>query len=290
MKSLKTVLIYICLFIILCISGCVKKTEQIYGLTIDDSWYESIRLEEVVLSLEKLRVKPTVRVVMSADTKPREYADLFERLHKVAYIMAEPVDSYEMNLYKDVESYKKRFEESKKYLGDYVDIWEIGNEVNGLDWIREDSEFIVEKIKAAYEAVDGDKAKVAITFYYENPEYNKDMFEWIRMYVPKDLMENTDYSLISYYEDDNEGYEPDWKEVFAEFEKLFPNAKIGIGECGNTASTADDESKISMIDKYYKMPKYTDNYIGGYFWWNYVKDCVGEGKEEVYKAVYNNFR
>ena len=62
MKSLKTVLIYICLFIILCISGCVKKSEQIYGLTIDDSWYESIRLEEIVLSLEKLRVKPTVRV------------------------------------------------------------------------------------------------------------------------------------------------------------------------------------------------------------------------------------
>ena len=227
---------------------------------------------------------------MSADTKPREYADLFERLHKVAYIMAEPVDSYEMNLYKDVESYKKRFEESKKYLGDYVDIWEIGNEVNGLDWIREDSEFIVEKIKAAYEAVDGDKAKVAITFYYENPEYNKDMFEWIRMYVPKDLMENTDYSLISYYEDDNEGYEPDWKEVFAEFEKLFPNAKIGIGECGNTASTADYESKISKINKYYKMPKCTDNYIGGYFWWNYVKDCVGEEKDRVYKAIYNNFR
>ena len=158
MKSLKTVPVYIFLFIILCISGCVKKSEQIYGLTIDDSWYESVRIEEVVLSLEKLRVKPTVRVVMSADTKPREYADLFEKLHKVAYIMAEPVDSYEMNLYKDVESYRKRFEESKKYLGDYVDIWEIGNEVNGLDWIREDSEFIVEKIKAAYEVVEGDKA------------------------------------------------------------------------------------------------------------------------------------
>ena len=98
MKSLKTVPVYIFLFIILCISGCVKKSEQIYGLTIDDSWYESVRIEEVVLSLENLRVKPTVRVVMSADTKPREYADLFEKLHKVAYIMAEPVDSYEMNL------------------------------------------------------------------------------------------------------------------------------------------------------------------------------------------------
>ena len=57
MKSLKTVLIHICLFIILCISGCVKKTEQIYGLTIDDSWYESVRIEEVVLSLEKAESK-----------------------------------------------------------------------------------------------------------------------------------------------------------------------------------------------------------------------------------------
>ena len=122
MKILKTALLYISLFITLCISGCVKKNEQIYGLTIDDSWYESVPLEDIILSLKKLRVKPTVRVVMSADTKPEEYVELFEKLHKVAYIMAEPVDSYEMNLYKDVESYKKRFEESKKYLGDYYEI------------------------------------------------------------------------------------------------------------------------------------------------------------------------
>ncbi len=34
--------------------------------------------------------------------------------------MAQPVDSFEMNTYKNVESYRKRFEDSYKYLKDYV--------------------------------------------------------------------------------------------------------------------------------------------------------------------------
>lgn len=270
------------------ISACSRHSEQIYGLTVDDSWYETVSLRDIVSSLKKFRVKPTVRIVMSGDIHPEEYVELFKEIKKAAYIMAQPVDSYEMNLYDDVESYKERFREAKKYLSEYVDIWEIGNEINGLEWINQDSKLITEKIEGAYEIVKDEDHKVAVTFYYEKSTDERDMIRWIKTYFPKNLMENIDYSFISYYEDDNEGYEPDWRSIFDEFQILFPNSKVGIGECGNTAADADEESKIEMINKYYKMPEYGKNYIGGYFWWNYVEDCVGDDK--VYQAIYENFR
>ena len=62
--------------------------------------------------------------------------------------MACPVDSYEMNLYKDVNSYRKRFTDAYHYLSSYTDIWEIGNEVNGTDWIKAEEYLDYQKLKA----------------------------------------------------------------------------------------------------------------------------------------------
>ena len=139
------------LFVIFAISSFnvvvyARSNDKIYGLTIDDSWYERVSLKEVVSSLKKLKTRPTARIVMSKDTEPKEYVKIFREIHKVADVMAEPVDSYEMNLYEDVDSYKKRFKDSYKYLGKYVDIWEIGNEVNGEEWIKQDNFLVVDKI------------------------------------------------------------------------------------------------------------------------------------------------
>lgn len=262
-----------------------KEQEKIYGLTVDDGWYEDVSLEEIVLSLKNLKKKPTVRIVMSKDTGVSEYVEIFEKIHDVAYIMAQPVDSYEMNLYEDEKDYRARFAEAYEYLGDYVDIWEVGNEVNGEEWIKQDNTLIADKITAAYKEIKSKGKKTAITFYYENPEYERDMFEWIRSYLPDEIREGVDYSFISYYEDENEGYIPDWKTVFAELEELFPNSKLGIGECGNIAKDADEKSKIRMFNKYYSMPDYSSSYVGGYFWWNYVEDCIPCEGNAVYEAV-----
>ncbi len=267
-----------------------KEQEKIYGLTVDDGWYEDVSLEEIVLSLKNLKKKPTVRIVMSKDTGVSEYIEIFEKIHDVAYIMAQPVDSYEMNLYEDEKDYRTRFTEAYEYLGDYVDIWEIGNEVNGEEWIKQDNTLVANKITAAYKEIKSKGKKTAITFYYENPEYERDMFEWIRTYLPDEIREGVDYSFISYYEDENEGYIPDWKAVFAELEELFPNSKLGIGECGNIAKDADEKSKIRMFNKYYSMPDYSSSYVGGYFWWNYVEDCIPCEENAVYEAVKEKFK
>ena len=68
------------------------------------------------------------------------------------------------------------------------------------------------------------------------------------------------------------------------------NGRIGIGECGNTSQNATKQSKIKMINRYYSMPKYTDNFIGGYFWWYWVQDCVPYKNNEVWSEISNNMR
>ena len=123
----------------------IKIQEKLYGITIDDSWYDDVKIEDIIDGIKNLPIKPVVRIVMSKDIKPKDYISLFSEVHKVAYIMTQPVDSFEMNTYKNVESYRKRFEDSYKYLKDYVDIWEIGNEVNGQEWIKENPKFTVKK-------------------------------------------------------------------------------------------------------------------------------------------------
>ena len=228
---------------------------------------------------------------MSKDIKPKDYISLFSEVHKVAYIMAQPVDSFEMNTYKNVESYRKRFEDSYKYLKDYVDIWEIGNEVNGQEWIKENPKFTAKKIYSAYKFIKSKNGITALTPYYFPPEENKiSMENWLVKYIPKDMKSGLDYVFVSYYEDDNDGFQPKWKDIFINLEKIFPNSKLGIGECGNTSQNATKQSKIKMINHYYSMTKYTTNYVGGYFWWYWVQDCIPYKNNEVWLELSNNMK
>ena len=74
----------------------IKIQEKLYGITIDDSWYDDTKIEDIIEGIKNLPVKPIVRIVMSKDIKPKDYVSLFKKIHKVAYIMAQPVDSFEI--------------------------------------------------------------------------------------------------------------------------------------------------------------------------------------------------
>jgi len=41
-----------------------------------------------------------------------------------------------------------------------------------------------------------------------------------------------------------------------------------------TAAGATQASKKAMMRRYYTMPRYVQNYVGGYFWWYFVQDCA----------------
>lgn len=259
--------------------------ERIFGVTVDDSWYGEIAPDAITDALRSMPVKPTVRIVMADDISMDEYRELFAAVSAVATVMAEPVDSYYIRGYPDVESYVERFRAAYEILAPYVDIWEIGNEINGVAWIRQDPELIIAKTLAANDYIKSRGGKTALTVYYADPA-DHDLFDWLDRYLPVRLAENVDYALVSYYEDDNGGYAPDWASVFAGIARFFPNAKIGVGESGNTAADrAAVESKIAMATAYYGMRRAGDRFIGGYFWWNWVQDCIPHPENPVFNAI-----
>jgi len=63
--------------------------------------------------------------------------------------------------------------------------------------------------------------------------------------------------------------------VFDSMHVLFPDSKLGIGECGTKIKTR----KAEFIKRYYNTFVSTPGYIGGYFWWYYKEDCVPDSKK-----------
>lgn len=258
----------------------------LHGITVDDSWKSKEKLAQIVAAIKAMSVKPTVRIVMSDKITPKEYVTIFKVIHAVAYVMAQPVDSYYMNGYKTVDDYLKRFQGSYKHLAPYVDMWEIANEINGEGWIGDDRQFNADKMYAAYKFINSKKSKTVLTSYEIEPGGQEiTMLDWLQKYVPADMKKDLDYLMVSYYEDDHGGFQPDWKATFERLQKMFPNSKLAIGECGNTAKGATIKSKIAMVKHYYTMPKYIKNYAGGYFWWAWVQDCVPHKNNAIWKAI-----
>ena len=249
-------------------------SRMLYGLTIDDSWEGTKRLADIVQALQRLPARPTVRIVLSKNRSPQSYRGLFKAIHRVADIMAQPVDSSSMQRYR-VERYQQRFAESYHHLSQYVTIWEIGNEINGQEWIKEDPRLTAAKVASAYRYIKDKHAVAALVPYYFPPNGSTlSMKEWLQAYLPDDLKQGVDYVLVSYYDDDNDGYQPNWRQVFAELETLFPEAKLGIGECGTPSEYAPMTRKLQLFRHYYAMPRYTPRYVGGYFWWYWAHDGV----------------
>lgn len=244
----------------------VTDTNRIWGVTLDAVG----GLNAIVTSLQNLCKKPTTRIVFDEFIPASDYVNAVNQIHNVSFIMGELLDSYYMNQY-SLAQYVARTNEYVNLLGSKVDIWEIGNEING-EWLGNTAD-VVAKMDTAYSIVKAQNKKTELTLYYNqdcwsNPK--NEMFYWINKNVSTKLRNGLDYVLVSYYEDDCNGLQPNWQKVFDSLHVLFPNSKLGIGECGTVVSG----KKSAYINRYYKMNITTPNYVGGYFWWYYKQDCV----------------
>ena len=245
-------------------------TNRVYGVTID----AISNLSAIVTSLSSHCYKPTTRIVFDEFVPATEYVDAVNQIHNVSFIMGEILDSYYMSQY-SLTQYQNRTTEYVNLLGNKVDIWEIGNEING-EWLGNTSD-VVAKMNAAYSIVKANNKKAALTLYYNEDCWENqanEMFRWAYTNINQTLRSGLDYVWISYYEDDCNNLQPNWQVVFDKLHKHFPNAKIGIGECGTTTAS----KKANYINRYYKMKINTPKYVGGYFWWYYKQDCVPNTK------------
>jgi hypothetical protein len=234
-----------------------------YCITIDNPWVSDL----IVKTLKPFNKKVGVRIVCDLGVDISEYTEHFKNIKSVTnFLMAEICDSASMKLL-DPEQFKERTKTIKDTLGSYIDVYEIGNEVNG-DWLGISTE---QKIKNAQDVL-LDK-KMAITFYSCESD------NWIHWIVTNWMVSNVDlvrkcqYVFLSEYPQDNNGYRTDFNDFFNFISNIHPNCQIGYGECGTNVKSM----KVKEFNYYYKSQhaKFKSNprYFGGYFWW-YQKDFV----------------
>ena len=238
----------------------------LHGVTIDDI----SRLPDITTSLSKLAKMPTTRIVFDENVAPSYYRNAAVAINKVSYVMGEILDSQYMNTV-TVPGYIDRTNQYLNALSDVVDIWEIGNEING-EWLGSNAD-VVAKMTGAYDLVKAQNKTAALTLYYNQDCWSNksnEMFTWANTNVPYRMKQGLDYVLISYYEADCNNLKPDWPTVFHKLALMFPNSKIGFGEVGTTSRTG----KAAYLTRYYDMKINEPKYIGGHFWWYGRQDMV----------------
>ncbi|GLU30977.1 hypothetical protein Busp01_08190 [Trinickia caryophylli] len=261
----------------------------VYGVTLDDL----SRLNAIVNSLANLPYRPTVRVVFDPDTPASDYYAPLLRLHSVAYVMGEVLDSYYFPT--TLTAYKARTQELVSALKGTVDVWEIANEING-EWLRahpSGSDSVVnaeetqigQMVEAANTIVKSAGGKTAITLYYNDDSKGNNCWEkpqdywktWATTFLSSTVRQSANYALFSYYPyQDCPGLSPSWTSDFAALESIFPNAKVGFGEIGTSDPAAPQTVQDKLITTYYPMVNSTTDprFIGGFFWWYYAEEMI----------------
>lgn len=248
---------------------CVGKT-WVYGITLDSI----ANLPQIIDALKSFAEKPTVRIVFDEFVAAKDYLTAVNQISQVANIMGELLDSYYVSKYSQAQ-YEARAKEYLQILGDKVSVWEIGNEING-DWLKAGA---AQKAYAAWKIFKAAGKKTALTTYYncECEDSNGPMLPWVQKNIPADMKLGLDYVLISYYEDDCENRVvslTEWETVFGQLTTMFPNAKVGMGECGSATAA----KKAAYMTRYYSMRLKNPKFIGGFFWWYGTQDLVPKAK------------
>lgn len=315
--------------------GDAATAERIFGVTITDPWIAESTPLPLTQRLDGLvgpqGRRPTARVVLDEGvdqvfstygTDASAYVAPVTNIAAHAVVMGELLDSFYVADY-SVAQYRARACEYRATLGHLVDLWEIGNEVNG-EWL---GEAVIDKLAAATEVFVAAPAhfgslcpgfqlqpaekpvRIVLTLYY-NGTYNDGVASQDNCWdQPEHAMEawtqahfatagavgtevikpHLDYVLVSYYEDDCDSIQPAWQDVFDALGDVFPGAKLGIGECGTT-NTAQ---KALYAERYYlgmdsSAPELTNMVVDhpryvGGFFWWYFSDDLTN--EPVYAVL-----
>jgi hypothetical protein len=225
---------------------------------------------ETVESLHRLPVRPTARIVFDGGVPPGAYVDAVRAIHGAAWVMGELLDSEDV-VGIGLPDYLERARRYLDALGDDVDLWEMGNEING-EWLG-DSATVVAKVQGALELARARGKATAITLHYNegcSTSADHELFTWVNEQLRARVRDLADYVLLSYYEDHCAGEQPVWPIEFERLAAAFPRARLGFGECG----TEHGDRKAEYVQRYYSMRVPVPRYVGGYFWWYFSEDMV----------------
>lgn len=118
----------------------------IFGVTTDAIDH----IDAITTSLAKFRRVPTTRIVFDEFIPAADYRAETVKIRNVSYVMGEILDSYYVQQY-SVDAYIARTREYLAALGDVVDVWEVGNEING-EWLGTTPD-VVAKMTGAFDII-----------------------------------------------------------------------------------------------------------------------------------------
>ncbi len=255
----------------------------LYGVTVDN-----VENMQAVLAAERaLPERPMTRVYFNVAEPATYYTSPVSRLHAVSGVMGELLDSSDATRI-TTSAFQSRVESYLSDLGSSVDIWEIGNEVNG-NWTGPYATG-AEKIDEAYDDVAATGADSAMTLYANEFAPNNcgdgtaelTPVQFSEQFVPAAVRAGLTYVFESYYPTQCHNTYPTSAQVSAEMQRLhalYPNSLLGFGEVGlpqpvKTGTRAKAEKVMSWA---YDLAPGLPYYVGGYFWW-YAREDAFTGK------------
>jgi len=262
------------------LAGAGRAATPIFGVTLDHVNHA----ERLAATLGGLPDRPTTRVYFDTHEPASYYKPALTLIHPVSAVMGELLDSSQERSI-STGALRARVQEYLTALPGLVDIWEIGNEVNG-NWTGP-YETVAAKLVESYEAVHAAGARSALTLY-ENafgPEHCGDgeteltPVQFSERYVPPTVADGLDYVLLSYYPTQCGGRMPDSAEVASQLETLhalYPSAALGFGEVGmpHPASHHTQAEAEAIMRWAYSLQPALPYYVGGYFWWYGYQDVL----------------
>jgi hypothetical protein len=261
-------------------AGAAQTSPPVYGVTIDELGH----LQEIVGSLAALPYRPTTRVYFDKREPASYYAQALAQIHPVSGVMGELLDSSDERSI-STAAYQERVSSYVSALAPDVDIWEIGNEVNG-NWTGPYAT-VSAKLTEAYETVTAAGGKTALTLYANDFAKNNcgdgpaelTPQQFAAQYVPPTVADGLDHVLLSYYPTQCKRTEPTSAVLAAYLAQLhaqFPNAALGFGEVGlpHRATRGSAAKAEQIMDWAYSLNPGLQYYVGGYFWWYGAQDAL----------------
>lgn len=264
----------------------------LFGVTINDV----SALSQIVASSRRLSHEPTTRIYFNVKRGPGYYAKAVRTLHPYSYLMGELLDSSEEKEI-STSAFESRTKAYLRAFGSNIDIWEIGNEVNGR-WLGS-YRTVAAKLSEAYYAVAARHYRTALTLFYDagcsNGSEELDPIAFTRKYVPTKVRAGLNYVLLSYFEDYCHGIRPSaaqWTSYFKQLHRLYPHAQLGFGEIGleNPVTAKTLATAKSLVTHYYGLKIDLPYYVGGYFWWYYAEDCIPAVSKPLWPVLNRGFQ
>jgi hypothetical protein len=264
----------------------------LYGVTADDVSGTA----RLAAGLRNLPEAPTTRLYFDTREPAGYYAAAVNALRPVSYLMGELLDSSdEAGI--TTSAYRTRVNSYLAAFGSKVDVWEIGNEVNG-NWTGS-YPTVEAKLTGAYTDVAAAGKRSALTLYYNagcgDGPGELDPLAFSRTYVPAAVRNGLGYVLLSYYEGACHGLRPSaatWTAYFQRLHVLYPHARLGFGEIGlaNPVAANTLRSAESLVRHYYGLSIKLRYFAGGYFWWYFTEDGLPSATRPLWGVLGSGFR